>query len=264
MSRLAASVSFLFRELPVTARFAAARAAGFDGVEVQRLLELDDVAAAAAAARAAGVAVVLVNVPSGDFVEGGDGLSGVPGREAAFEQALERALAAAQALGARYVHLGPSRVPAGVAREACLGTYHANVRTALGVSRAAGVTLLVEAMNPVEHPTALFPTVDAAAACVRAVAHARFGLQFDVYHAAMAGDDPVAAFARHRALVRHVQFADAPGRHEPGTGALDLPGILGALRGQGYAGWIGAEYAPAAPTAATLGWMPAAAARSAA
>jgi hydroxypyruvate isomerase len=109
-------------------------------------------------------------------------------------------------------------------------------------------------MNRVEAPTALFHDVDDAAAIARETG-GRIGLQFDVYHTAMNGRDVVAAFDAHRDLVRHVQFADAPGRHEPGTGTVDLETILPAIAGMGYRGLFGAEYRPSRETEATLGWM---------
>lgn len=252
--QLAASISFMFRERPLLERFEAARAAGFAGVEIQRLSE-GDTEEMAHAARDAGLQVVLVNVGAGDYTEGGHGLSGVPGREEAFRESLEFALDAAAVLGARHVHLGPSRVPDGIHRDECLRTYLANVRMALCLSRASGASLLVEGMNRVEAPTALLTDVHHAAEVVHAMGSPRLGLQFDVYHVALNEEDPRAAFARHQAVTRHVQFADAPGRHEPGTGRLDIRGILRSIEQHGYAGWYGAEYHPAVTTGASLAWM---------
>lgn len=252
--QLSASVSFMFRELPLLERFAAARAAGFAGVEIQRVAE-GDVDEMARAARDAQVRVALINVGSGDYVLGGDGLSGVPGREELFRESLEHAVEAAATFGAQHVHLGPSRIPAGVPREDCVRTYLANVRLALCLSRATGVSLLVEAMNRVEAPSALLADLHQAAAVVRCLGSQRLGLQFDVYHAAMNGEDPVEAFMAVQTIARHVQFADVPGRHEPGTGMLDIPAILRTIARCGYAGWLGAEYHPKRSTEESLGWL---------
>jgi len=259
--QLSASISFMFRELPILERFGAARAAGFAGVEIQRLAE-GDVREMARAAREAGIEVVLVNVGSGDYATGGNGLSGVPGAEDAFRESLELALAAAATLGARHVHLGPSRIPQGMERNECLRTYLANVRLALCLSRAAGTSLLVEAMNRVEAPTALLADMHAAADVVQVVASPRLRLQCDLYHLAMNGDDPLAMFMRYQGTIRHVQFADVPGRHEPGTGTLDIPAQLSAIERCGYDGWYGAEYHPLHTTAESLGWMTTLTARS--
>jgi hydroxypyruvate isomerase len=252
--QLSASISFMFREVPLLERFAAARAAGFRGIEIQRLAE-GDPGEMARAARDAGVAVVLVNVGSGDYLAGGDGLSGVPGREDVFREALEYALDAAVTLGAAHVHVGPSRVPEGASRTDCRRTLEENLRLALCLSRATVPSLLVEPMNRVEAPTALLASVDDACTVLRALNAPRLGLQFDVYHVAMNGEEPLAAYGRCRDLVRHVQFSDAPGRHEPGTGRLGIPGILRAIADDGYTGWFGAEYHPSGETTRGLGWM---------
>jgi hydroxypyruvate isomerase len=252
--RFSASVSLMFQEHALLDRFAAARDAGFGAVEIQRVDEGEPRAMAAAAARA-GIPVLLINVGAGDYLEGGPGLSGVPGREAEFRAAFDRALQAAGLLGARFIHLAPSRVPEGVSRDACLATYRGNIAHALDRAGATGPTLLIEAMNRIEAPTALLNDVGDAGFLIRREFPGRIGLQFDIYHTAMNGRDVAAAFTAHLDLVRHVQFADAPGRHEPGAGHIDLPAVFRAIVGAGYDGWFGAEYRPTRETTATLGWM---------
>ncbi len=254
--RISASVSMMFRELPLTDRFAAAADAGFDGVEVQFIDEGEPVAMARAA-RASNMPVVLINLPLGDLFAGGAGLSGVPGREAEFAVAAERGLVAAGELGATFVHLGPSRIMPEIERADCLATYARNVDTALKIADRLGLdaTLLVEQSNPTDFPGALFATADEVAAMVRHVGDPRFGLLFDLYHVAMAGGDIDAAWTAHGALAPHVQFSDAPGRHEPGSGSIDIAAAITAIRASGYAGRFGAEYRPAGDTRAGLGWL---------
>jgi hydroxypyruvate isomerase len=252
--KFSTSISFMFRELPLLERFAAAKAAGFEGVEIQVLGE-GRTRDMAAAAQAAGIPVVLINVDLGDYLEGGLGLSGVPGREETFRAAADQAFAAALRLDAKFVHLGPSRIPDGVERQCCLDTYVANVQTLLKTVKDAPFRLLLEPMNPVDAPTGLLSDIDAAADLIRNALGSRIGLLFDLYHLTMAGADIAAAAARHRDLVGHVQFSDAPGRREPGTGRMDFPAAFAALEAAGYRGTYGAEYFPSLQTAETLGWM---------
>lgn len=254
--KLSASITFMFAELPFLDRFAAARAAGFDGVEIQALPAVD-LADVRAAVTDAGVAVRVLNVDMGDLFEGGPGLSGVPGREVRFRDALERALDAAEALQAAFLHLGPSLIPDGADRAACLKVYARNARHALGRRRDRNLPtlLLLEAMNPTDMPTALFTRTGEAAAFIRAECP-ELGLMFDAYHVAMGGEDIAPAYAAVRDLVRHVQFSNVPGRHEPGAGALDVVAVAQGLTGCGYEGWFGAEYRPTRPTPETLAWMP--------
>ncbi|MEO8448761.1 MAG: TIM barrel protein [Gemmatimonadota bacterium] len=252
--RFSTSVSLMFREHPMLERFGAARAAGFIGVEIQALDE-GDPTAMAASAKAAGVTVVLVNVPMADFRDGGPGLSGVPGREPQFEAALHRALDAAERLGARLVHVGPSRVPIGMSRPASVAVYRSNLEMALKAADGRDIQLLIEPLNTVEFPEVLLSDLEEAATFVHAVGVDRLGLQFDIFHTAMNGLDPRAAFAAHLRSIRHIQFSDAPGRHEPGTGSIDFDGIFSDIVASGYQGWVGAEYYPSRRTAETFGWL---------
>jgi len=67
--------------------------------------------------------------------------------------------------------------------------------------------------------------------------------------------DTAALIRAHAPLIAHVQIADDPGRHEPGTGTIAFDPIFAALEEVGYSGFVGCEYHPAAGTEAGLGWM---------
>ena len=253
MPRFAANLGWLFTELPFLDRFAAARRAGFDGVEFPSPYEHP---AAEIAARLAGegLTCVLYNLPMGDRAKGDIGYACRPGREAEFRQGVDQALEYA-------AHLQPTRVNviAGVANEGedragLEARLVANLRHAADAFAAAGVPMLVEPLNTHDNPKYLLPRQDDGARIVSQLGH-DFGLQLDLYHVAMMGDDPSSMLAKHRGVIRHVQFADAPGRHEPGTGTVPLAEAFAALDASGYAGWVSAEYKPSRRTEETLAWM---------
>lgn len=254
--KISGSVSMMFREYPLLDRFAAAADAGFDGVEIQ-FIDEGAPAEMARAANAANIPVVLINLPLADLLTGGPGLSGVPDREEEFAAAAARGLEAAMHLNARFVHVGPSRMPHGSKRKDCLSAYVANISKALDLARAVGFegVLLAEPMNRVEMPDALFASIDEAAAIVREVNDQRFALLFDIYHVAMNGDDIAGAWDAHGALAPHLQFSDIPGRHEPGTGSLEFNASFAHIHKAGYKGWYGAEYRPRATTIGGLDWL---------
>ena len=249
------SVSLMFREHPVAQRLQAARDGGFDGVEIQVLGEAsaDDWVNAR---EAAGIEVALVNVDMGDFLGGGPGLSGVPQRVEAFRAAAQTTLATAARLGCAHVHVGPSRIAAGDSRQDSLDTLIANVRWLMPFAHAAGIELLLEPLNRVETPTALLGHLDESVELLSGPLAGLAKLQFDVYHVAMNGEDPVAALQRVRPHVAHVQFSDMPARKAPGAGTLDFPRFFEALRHSRYDGWCGAECFLPTGAAATLGWLP--------
>ncbi len=251
MLGLSVNISVLFRELPLLERFAAAHEAGFPTVEIQNPYE-HSAAALTRAARAAQVRVILINAPLGEDPRT-FGTASLPGRDAQFRAALERAAEYAQALGTGLVNVLAGRCEPGE-QPAALRRLTDNFTLAAQILGQVGARPLLEVINPVNAPGYCVADFDLAAS-VLAATDARAGLQFDVYHAAMLGLDPAQAFLRHLARIRHVQFADHPGRHEPGTGRLDFKAIFRTIRASGYAGWVGAEYHPAGATAAGLGWM---------
>jgi len=253
MRKFSTSVTLMFRELPALERFAAARNAGFDKVEIQ-VLEAGPADMARETGQA-GVSVLLLNVGMGDFLTGGPGLIGTPGREAEFVLELGKAFDVARALDIPLVHLGPARIPDGMTRETCLATLKKNIAAAVLASKNSSVTLLVEPLNTADMPNVLLRNIDETAAMIRTEFAGKIWLMFDIYHVARNGQNVLETFRRNRDLVKHVQFSDVPGRHEPGTGSLDFEFLFAGIEAEGYAGFFGAEYMPSRPTAETLGWL---------
>jgi hydroxypyruvate isomerase len=252
--RIAANISLLFADLPLPARFAAAAAASFDGVEIQFPYD-HDAAALAEAAKAAGMPVVLINIPAGDIAGGDVGLGALPGRRAEFRAAVQRCIPYAKALGLQRVNILSGRPGTDADRAACHATLVENLRHAADAFAPFGIRVLVEPVNPFDVPGFFLDSLDAALRVLHDAGHPNTALQFDLYHMARTEPDLPAAIARAGAHTTHVQFADTPGRHEPFTGQLDFAAALGALRRAGYGGWIAAEYRPRGATVDGLDWM---------
>jgi hydroxypyruvate isomerase len=253
--KFGANISWLFRELPFLDRIAAARRAGFAGIEFHAP-EGQTAAEIAAAARDAEMCVVLFNAWPGDLMTGGLGLSGVPGREQAFRHEIARACEFGEALGGgACVQIGQSRVPQGVDRGVCLQMYVENLRHAAKELSRVGCRALVEPLNVIDAPGILIHDVQTAVAAIDAAADERIGLLFDCYHESMAGRDPGESFTAHAARVAHVQFSDAPGRHEPGSGAIDFVSFWKRLAKLQYRHWVDAEYRPQRSSGESLTWF---------
>lgn len=254
MPRFAANLTLLFTELPFLERFGAAAAAGFRAVEFVSPYEHapGDVAREL---RAHGLEVSVFNFPAGDWGRGDRGLACDPRRAAELEESIPRALAWARALGCPRVHCMAGLRPPDLPLAVVDATYVASLRRAADALAAEGRTLLVEAINDVDMPGYHVTTAAQALAAIAAVGRPNVRFQLDAYHLHVKGDDPVAVLERHRDVIGHVQIADAPGRHEPGTGVIDLAGFLERLDALGYPGWVGCEYRPATTTAAGLGWL---------
>jgi hydroxypyruvate isomerase len=252
MVRFAANLHFMFTEHAWLDRFEAAAAAGFRAVECPFPYD-HDAATVAARVRAAGLAVVLQNFPPGDWGRGERGLACVAGREAEFRADVDRAVEYARAMGCARLNC-LAGIPGGDRAQA-LDTLSANLRYAAPRLARAGIQLLLEPINTHDMPGYCVATVGQALEVLDRAAVDNTFLQFDVYHVQAMADPVLASLAAARGRIAHVQVADHPGRHEPGTGCIDFPAFFAALAQQTYAGWVGCEYQPAHTTMAGLGWL---------
>ena len=251
MPLIAANISMLFAEVPLCERFQAARAAGFDGVEMQFPYAETSESLAQAAHRSR-MPVVLINVPVSS--EHPAGIAARPEMRDEFRGQLRRIAEYAEALKVSFVHVLSGRVDSCDERERCRDTYVDNLLLAAAALKPLGVRVLIEALNAHDVPNYLVGTLDEARA-ILGLCGPEVGLQFDLYHVARMGLDAAAELERFLPLTRHIQFADAPGRHEPGTGSVPLESAVALARSHGYRGWISAEYRPKGNTVEGLGWL---------
>lgn len=253
--KIAANLSMLFTELPLAERVLAARVAGFDGVEIQFPYELPAIRLRELLERA-GLPLVLINLPAGDLMQGGAGLAAVPARQAEFDVALQEAQTYAVMTRPMAVNVLPGRLAEGVERQQALDTLTANLRKTAEAFAPLGIRVLCEAINPLDMPGFLINTPDHLRALLEAVDHPNCQAQLDLYHMARQQLDIPAGIRLLAGRIGHVQFADCPGRGAPGSGELDFPALLAALRASGYDGWLGAEYRPGEQgSEASLGWL---------
>lgn len=254
MPRFSINLSMMLQEHAFLDRFQSAADLGFKGVDIQFPYDhRADVVAAHASA--AGVEVVLINVPAGDLSSGGDGLACVPGREEEFVRGLETARAYVDALSCRRVNVLAGRLPQGCDPARARSTLADNLRRAADLFAAGGVTVMLEPCNTREVPRYLVSRTAEAIAVLDECGRPNLALQFDFYHRQIMEGDLLGGFRAALPRVAHLQFADAPGRHEPGTGTIDFPALFAAIDASGYDGWVGAEYVPSTTTAASLGWF---------
>jgi hydroxypyruvate isomerase len=252
--RLAANISLLFPELPFLERFAAASRAGFRAVEYQFPYGFASARAIAEHARAAGVEVVLHNLPGGDAAKGDRGIACQPARVAEFREGVERAIEYAGAVGCPRLNALAGIAPAGVPRERLFATLVENLRYAAGKLAAAGLTLLTEPANPRTLPGFFLNTSRQGIEVIDAVGAANLMLQYDIFHMQIVEGDLAKTLERLLPRIGHLQLADVPDRHEPGSGEINFEYLLAHIDRLDYTGWIGCEYIPQADTREGLKW----------
>ncbi|WP_114766789.1 hydroxypyruvate isomerase [Vibrio rhodolitus] len=254
MAKFAANLSMLFTELDFVDRFAAAAKAGFTGVEYlfpyaltpeQIKQKLDDNQ----------LTQVLFNLPAGDWEAGERGIAVDPNRREEFKAGVAQAITYAQVLGNSQINCLAGIVPQGVSTSEAHATFVENLRYAAQTLKKAGIRLVIEAINTRDIPGFFLNTTEQAKSVIQEVGSDNLFIQYDIYHMQIMEGDLAPTMSANIAQIAHVQLADNPGRHEPGTGEINYPFVLKHLDELGYQGWIGCEYKPKTTTLEGLDWL---------
>lgn len=253
MPRFAANLTMLFTEVPFLERFERAASAGFTAVEF-----LFPYAWPAELIKAQlhqhGLTLVLHNLPAGDWDAGDRGMACDPARVAEFRAGVPQAIAYARVLGVAQLNCLAGKAPAGVAEAVLRQTLVDNLRFAAAELKKAGLRLLMEPINTFDIPGFYVNRSAQALAILDEVGADNAFVQYDIYHAQRMEGELAATLQQHLARIGHIQLADNPGRHEPGTGEINYRYLFARLDELGYTGWIGCEYKPLTTTLAGLGW----------
>ncbi len=254
MPRFAANLSMLFTEVDFLDRFAAAAEAGFSGVEY--LFPYDfPVEEIRARLDAKKLEQVLFNLPAGDWGKGERGIACHPDRVEEFRAGVDKAIAYAKVLGNTQINCLAGIRPQGHDCATIESTFVENLKFAAEKLQAAGIKLVMEAINTRDIPGFYLNNTKQALAIREKVGSANLFLQYDIYHMQIMEGDLARTVESNLAAINHVQLADNPGRNEPGTGEINYRFLFQHLDRIGYQGWIGCEYKPATTTAAGLGWL---------
>ncbi|MGP1255337.1 MAG: 2-oxo-tetronate isomerase [Kiloniellales bacterium] len=263
MPKFAANLTMLFTEHDFLERFRAAASAGFEGVEY--LFPYDFPAEdLAAKLKEQGLTQVLHNLPAGDWSAGERGIAILPERVEEFRAGVDKAIAYATTLGCPQVNCLAGIAPAGADPAELEATFVANLGYAAEKLEAAGIKLLIEPINTRDIPGFFLNRTQQALDIIAKVGSSNLFVQYDIYHMQIMEGDLAPTLSAHLDRIAHIQLADTPGRHEPGSGEINYPFLFAHLDALGYRGWIGCEYKPAAGTEAGLGWFRAAKAQTAA
>ncbi len=254
MPRFCANITMMFNEVTFLARFARAARAGFTGVEFMFPYAYP-AAQLAELAQQHDLEVVLHNLPPGDWAAGERGIAALPDRVNEFQATVGQAIEYASALGCTRLNCLAGVPPANVRAEVAQQTFVDNLRFAAAAAKAAGVRLLSEPINNRDMPGFFLNNSAQALALFDEAGADNLWLQYDIYHMQIMEGDIARTIERALPRIAHMQFADNPGRHEPGTGEINYPFLFEHVDRLGYDGWMGAEYRPLGTTESSLGWM---------
>lgn len=254
MPRFAANLTMLFTEYPFSERIGRAAAEGFRAVEI--LLPYgEDIDQIEADLERHDVELVNFNLPLGDMAAGDRGFANDPRRIEEFERGVAMALDLAERLRCKRVNCIAGRLIPDIPVPNQWEALRRNLEFAATAAEARGVRQLVEPLNIIDNPGYIICSPHRAFTLVEEIGHPNLKVEYDLYHAQRMEGNLAATIRDHIGLIGHIQIADNPGRHEPGTGEINFPFIFQVLDETGYDGWVSLEYIPSGRTEDSFGWM---------
>jgi len=249
MPIFSANLGFLWNDLPAPLAVRAAAAAGFAAVEFHWPYETDPSDLQKALGNN-GVEAVSVNTTRGSDDE--FGLAALPGREGDARASIDQAVEYASAIGAPNVH-----VMAGISQGHLSEiVFDANLLYACERGVEAGVTILIEPLNPGDAPSYYLRSTTQAEAIIERLDQPNLKLMFDCYHVQILDGEVCGSLERLLPIIGHIQFASVPDRSEPDRGDLDYREVFALIDDLGWREPIGAEYRPSGATVESgLSWM---------
>jgi len=256
MPHFAANLTFLFTEIPFMDRFAAAKQAGFDAVEFMSPYDynMNDIKAQLSGL---GLSLVLCNLPAGNWAGGDRGTAANPERKSEFREGVAKGIDAARILDFKRTNCLVGLKKDGLSDRETNEVIKDNILYAAEALGKAGIRLMVEPINHLDMPGFALNTCRQVIQLLEEIGHPNAYLQFDVYHARRENEDLAAILKNHFNRIGHIQIADCPGRHQPGTGETDFRFLLPEIDRMGYQGFVSLEYIPTPDTLGSLQWLPA-------
>lgn len=263
MLRFDINLSMTLIDVPFLDRFQRAADLGFGAVEFfwPDDVALDDVVAAK---EAAGVEVALFNMNAGDATRGDRGLLSHPAHKAWWREAMLEAIELAERLQCQRIHtVAGNRLPH-LERRDQIDCAVENLTAVLPHLERAGVVACVESLNVYDTPDFLLTKLAHMMEIVQRIDSPHVRCQYDIYHMQRMEGNLIHTIRNlDMALIGHVQIADAPERHHPGTGEIHFRNVLSALDEAGYQGYVGLEYRVPGALEDALAWLPKEARRTA-
>jgi len=255
MLQFTANLSLLFTELDLIDRFKAAKESGFNAVEIQfpysiPAEQIKDILDQQQ------LKLVLFNIDADDLLQGGEGLAAVPEKRQQFSDAIQQCKAYAEILKPEAINVLPGRCQLNPERKKeYLSCFTDNLSLAVETFAPLAIKTVFEAINTEDMPRFIVSTGQQMLDILEQINHPQLFMQYDIYHMHKMREDIAPFIRNHCDKIGHIQFADNPGRGQPGTGSINFEPIFDAIAQSSYAGWVGAEYNPQGSSKQSLDWL---------
>lgn len=254
MPEFSANLTTMFNEADFLERFEGASKAGFKYVEFMFPYDWDKKLVAEKLDKY-GLKVVLHNFPAGDWAKGERGITCLPDRVAEFQSNVAKAIEYSEALRCSRLNCMIGLTPNGSTPEKIRQTCVNNLKFAAAALEKKNIRLLIEPINNIDMPGNYLIHTQQALDIIKEVNHPDIWLQYDIYHAQMLEGNLTKSIRDNIQKIGHIQLADVPGRHEPGTGEINFTNLFRFIDETGYNGLIGCEYKPIGKTEDGLEWI---------
>jgi hydroxypyruvate isomerase len=249
------NISILLQEVPFLERFARATVLGFEAVEFWWPGN-EQLAAVAWQLQGTGLKVALMNMDAGAMTAGERGYCNDARQQERFRQQADLAIDFAAQIGCPQLNVLVGNSLADRSHAEQLATVRENLAWVAERAARAGRGVVVESLNAFENPRYLLTNTRDTLALFAEVRHPNLKYQYDIYHMQRMEGNLIATLREHIGQIGHIQLADSPARHEPGTGEIHYPHVLAALDELTYQGYVGLEYNPTTTSEASFAWLP--------
>lgn len=254
MLRFTANLSLLFTEVALLDRFKTAKEKGFSAVEIQFPYELT-AEQIQQQLELHHLKLVLFNVDAGTLLQGGEGLASVPEKQTQFKKAVEQTLRYAEILNPEVINVLPGCCFNKMRNAEYLDTFKKNLLFACEQFSSIGIKTVFEAVNTYDMPGFIIHTGKQMLAILEELNQPSLLMQYDLYHMQMMQENSIEFLTQQLDKIGHIQFADCPGRGQPGSGKSDFATLFKIISDSNYSGWTGAEYKPKGLTNESLAWF---------
>lgn len=254
MLRFLANLTFLFKEYSFLDRFSKAKECGFTTVEF-KFPEPLNVEAVESQLKATGLKPYLFNFPVDVQAVGGRGVANDPGKKELFKQGVKQGIEAACRLGVKNLNFFCGTKQASYSEEEQWDTLVSNLQYAADELKKHNLNLTIEPLNHFDNPGIVIDTTEMGLKLRREVGRSNMFIQYDLYHSRQEGEDVFEIVKNSLPAIGHIQIADHPGRHQPGTGEIDIVEFLEMIEKSDYKGYVSLEYNPDPDTLTSLKWF---------
>jgi hydroxypyruvate isomerase len=113
------------------------------------------------------------------------------------------------------------------------------------LAEKAGIVFVLEAINTIkDHCGSFLDNTELSADLVRAIGSPNLKILYDAYHMYLNEGKICETIEKYLAVIGYIHIADAPGRGEPGTGAINYRNVFKYINNIGYSDVVGFELYP--------------------